>query len=373
MIKYEQLKQLEQIRGEEGIVSLYLKVEPRLMFEEAQPLIKFKEACKHFISPGQDPGKLKALEREKHRILDYLQSWIVRGRGLVIFACQPIGLFEIIHLDVPIPTCLEVDPTPKISILFQVLAEYPPFVVALVQKDRASIYVAEQRHCDKKTEIESEVHGWHSQGGWSQSRFQRHIDSQVNAHLRKVVDDLERMYYATFSFGALAIGGTDETTKELIKLLPDPLVRRVIGVFAIDSKHETEEEMLNKAQGLFEEHERQCEKELVDRIVNESRSGGHGVLGIDATIPTLLQGRVQKLVIADGTTQEGSVCQKCDYLSICTFDRCPKCGGALDQTADIVDHAVERAYLSGAHVETVFGDAGRSLLAEGGIGALLRY
>lgn len=373
MIKNEQLAQLEKLHCDEGVVSLYIKVEPRLMYEQSQPLLKFKDISKHFLSTAQDPRRIKALERERQKITDFLYSWIVRGRGLAIFACEPINLWEVIYLDVEVPTSLDVDHTPKTTQLLQVLDEYPPFVVALVQKDQAQIFVAEQRRRDKKTSIESEVHGWHKQGGWSQSRFQHHIDNQVNVHLRKVVDDLERLYHSEQPFGTLVIGGTDETTKELIKLLPDPIMRRVIGTYPVDPKHQTEEEMLNKAYQIYQEHERLIEKELVDQIVNESRAGGHGVVGIDATLPTIMEGRVHKLVIAEGAPKEGSVCKRCEFMTTKPFDRCPLCGGELDTISDIVDRAAERAFLAGAEVETVYGEASDWLLAQGGIGALLRY
>jgi stalled ribosome rescue protein Dom34 len=40
---------------------------------------------------------------------------------------------------------------------------------------------------------------------------------------------------------------------------------------------------------------------------------------------------------------------------------------------DILERAIERVYAQGGRVEVMFGDARESLLARGGVGALLRY
>lgn len=373
MITREDVHRLEKNCCAEGIVSLYLRVEMNLMSEPDQMQVRFKSMSARYLGEPEHERWAAALEREKGRILKFLDGWIVKGRTLVIFAATPINLWEVYVLDVPIPTALAVDTTPRTKLLLQVLDEYPRFVAAVVQRDQASIYVTEQRQSDKRTEIESKVQGWHSQGGWAQARFQRHIEYQVNEHLKKVVEDLEKMFYAPPSFTGLAIGGTEETAKELIKMLPDPIVRRVIGIFPVDSKHETEQEILDKAQAVFVKNERRTEKALVDQVINLARAGGQGVIGIDATLPTILAGRVQTLVIAEGATKEGSYCMKCDYLSTHTYERCPACGAEAGKTNDIVDRAAEKAFHSGAQVETIFGEARTSLLAQGGMGALLRY
>ena len=79
------------------------------------------------------------------------------------------------------------------------------------------------------------------------------------------------------------------------------------------------------------------------------------------------------LAVAEGITQEGAVCTRCDYFSAGRFGRCPVCGGEAEALADVVDNAVERALLDGAQVEVVLGENRDWLLARGGMGALLRY
>jgi peptide subunit release factor 1 (eRF1) len=79
------------------------------------------------------------------------------------------------------------------------------------------------------------------------------------------------------------------------------------------------------------------------------------------------------LLIADGLAIDGSVCLRCDYFSQRAFPVCPLCGGEAERR-DVTDRAVEKAILTGASAEVVSSEAARErLIAEGGVGALLRY
>jgi len=82
---------------------------------------------------------------------------------------------------------------------------------------------------------------------------------------------------------------------------------------------------------------------------------------------------MRRCIIADGATQMGKVCLQCEFFSTGDFERCPLCDGQVQSSRDIIDRATDRAYLSGAHIETVFGEARDWLLAQGGMGAVLRY
>lgn len=373
MIAYETLQSLEKTRHSDGIVSLYLRIDPRQTSRPDYLSSEFKELFTRFMdNKTMLERHRQALERERESIQRHLDRWTPRGRGLVIFTCQPAGLWETFEVEDPVPTLLAVEETPRIQVLQQLMKEYPRFVVVTVHRDQAAIYTSERRTADKRAEYESIVQGWHSQGGWSQSRFQRHIEYQVHEHLKKVVDDLERMYY-TENFHHLAIGGPEPTVKDLIRMLPEPIIHRLIGTFPIDAKHDTEDAIMNKARDLMRQYEEESEKEMIDHLASEARDGGHGVIGLKETIPSIVQGRVQTLIVAEGASHKGAQCDRCDYFADEPFEHCPMCGGAGHPVEDIIDRAAEKAFLAGAHVETVMGEGRFWLLAKGGLGAILRY
>ncbi|MGQ9572221.1 MAG: baeRF10 domain-containing protein [Dehalococcoidia bacterium] len=372
MISRKDVERLATLHSEEGILSAYIKIDPQLRYEPSQPAVKFKGALKRFARRVKDERWLEAAEREKDRVLSFLEAQEPTGRGLAIFSCEPAGIWEVVHLGVLVPSLVSVDTTTNTALLVQVLDEYPRFVVAVVQRDNASIYIAEQRTADEAAAIESHVPGQHDKGGWAQARFQRHIEFHFERHLKKVVEGLEQVHYDQ-PFNRLAVGGTEETANELVKMLPEPLSRRVIGTFPVDFKHQTEDGVLEQARELLHEDERRSERRLVEQLVDVAESGGRGVVGIDETVRAVLEGRVHVLVVAEGVIKEGAACQNCDYLAAGEFGRCPVCGEEAETIPDIVERLVEGAYLTGAHVETVFGEAREWLLARGRLGAVLRY
>jgi peptide chain release factor subunit 1 len=243
--------------------------------------------------------------------------------------------------------------------------------VAVVQRDRAQLYLGVQGALDEQGHVDSNVPGQHKQGGRSQMRFERHIDFHVAEHLQKVAAEIDALAQK-FPF-ELALGGTDQIVTELQRSLPEPIARKVIGHFPVDYKHDGEQEILQQAELLWREREQRQENDLVDQVVTAAKSAGQGALGVGPTLDALVQEKVRILLIAEGLTIDGSVCQSCGYLAATRFDRCPFCGAAAEQR-EITDRAVEKALLTSAEVETVTAAGARDrLLAAGGLGALLRY
>jgi len=372
VISRKELLRLAALRSEQGILSTYLKLDPRLTYDRAQHIAKFKGALKRFAREASDPRLLSVAEREKDRVLEFLEAWQPRGRSLVIFSAQPANIWEVVYLDVLLPTFVAVDKTTNTGLLAQVLDEYPRFAVAVVQRDHAKVYITEQRSAEGLAQISSDVPGRHDQGGWSQARFQRHIDFHFGLHLNRLVEQLEDLHHDR-PFKQLVIGCGEETVSELLEMLPDNLRDRVIGTFRVDFKHESEAEVLQRAGTLREEDERRSERDLVDQIVGAAESGAQGVVGIDQTLQAVLDGRVHLLAIAEGIATEGSECLSCGYFAAKEFPECPVCGGEPEPVPDVVDRAIEKAYLTGTQVEVVLGEAREWLLARGGLGAVLRY
>lgn len=371
MISHDDLTRLAALESEHGILSAYLKLDPQLLRDPAQPAMKFKGAAKRFLRRSDDRWRA-ALDREKGRVLEFLEGWSPRGRTLTLFACAPAGIWEVISLDVPLPSLVTVDATTHTALLAQCLDEHPVFAVVVVQRDKAQVYVAQERGAESMEAIESEVPGRHDQGGWAQARWQRHIEFHVAEHLKKVIEELERLLYQK-RFNRLAVGGPEETVAEFVRMLPDPLARTVLATFSVNLKHDTDAMILERARRARDEHERRSELELIHRLADAAGPHGRGTLGIGPSVDAIVAGRVLTLLVVDGLEAEGSACSRCAYFAAERFDRCPACDGAAERVQDLVERAVERAYLAGAHVEFVFGAAREWLLERAGMGALLRF
>ncbi len=371
MISRPELERLAALESEHGILSVYLKIDPALGYDRGQATSKFKGASKRFFRTANPQAK-EIFDREEGRIRKYVDSWAPQGRTLAIFSSTPPDIWEVVNVDVALSTSIFANRTTHTAMLSRLLDEYPRMAVVLLDGERARIYLGEQRERQRGAAISSEIPGSHAQGGWAQARYQRHIEFHQSKHLKKVVDELQKISNSK-PFDRIVLVGVDEAVDEFRAILSDPLSRSVIGHFGADFKQESDDEILKRASQLRTDVLRRAETELVDRIVDAAESGGKGSTGLEETIRAVQDGRVEILAMAEGDPSPGSVCEDCEYLSSARFDRCPACEGRAEQLADVAGYAAELAFLRGAHIDTVFEGAGEKLIGHGGIGAILRY
>lgn len=356
MVTPDEVRTLARLGHEEGIVSAYLAVRPRLMIEPLHPLAAFKGAVARYAQQSPDPAWQRALDRERPRIQRWLEGRRPSGRGVVFFACKPMGLWEARTLSFAVPTLLVVDTAPYTALLSQMSDEGEALAVVHVQTDRARIWVSEP-----------------SERAEAPARFGRPVDVHPADHRARVIEELLRLNAAR-PFRHLALGGSEPALSELLRDLPAPLPSRVAGTFPVDARQDGDEAILARAQQAIHEAGRAEERRLVQEMLDASASGGPGVIGLERTLSALLEGRVRTLLVAAGARQEGGICRRCEYLAAKRFAACPVCGAPADVTADVVGAAMERALLSGAHVESLCGEARDELLRRGHpVAAILRY
>ncbi len=373
VIDGERLERLTGLRSDEGIVSLFLRFEPRLIYERAIALTTFKSAWKRFEDREPSDKWKEAARRERGRIEAFLNDWAPISRGIAVFACEPAGLWETIPLAAPLTTRLSVDSTTWTRPLALLLDESPRLVVCVVQRDKATLYVSQQRETELAASLESDVPGRHRQGGWSQARFQRHREFHAGQHLEEVVGALVELHQKE-PFERLILGGTSEITSEIERRLPNSLRSRLIDTLPVDVKHDSREEILERAQASNENAERREEQALVQSIVDQAAAAGRGALGLEATLLALMEGRIEKLVLTEEFAHTGWECGRCQYVSATAPDRCPLCGAEGQSAPNLADVAVERVIQGGAAVNFIFEGAAHELLSsKGEIGALLRF
>jgi len=371
IVSAEFLQNLAAYRSEEGILSVYLRVDPKLMYERRHPLSEFKAALKHVDAPPEE--NRSRLHSEIDRVLHFLEEpWSPTGRGLVIFSCQPLGLWETVSLNVTVPNVVHFTETAQVRILARIIDENERYAAVVVDKEDAHLYIIHMGEIEQATEVFDEgVPGRHEQGGWSQARYRRHHEFHVHEHLKHVLERLQR-YHQTRPFDRLILSGSEEALTEFEKMLPTPLQELVIGNFSVN-RMDRPQEILDRARPVYEAFERRQEEALVDQIVNDSAAGGPGVLGAGDTIRALNEGRIRTLVVGDAVAFPGAECPSCGMLTEQPQPRCPACEAETDELPDIVERAVQRIYLNHGGVEVVFGKAAEKLAANGGIGAQLRF
>jgi peptide subunit release factor 1 (eRF1) len=96
------------------------------------------------------------------------------------------------------------------------------------------------------------------------------------------------------------------------------------------------------------------------------------VLGLEAVLAVLQEGRVQKLVFEKDATAMGLQCSACGALTEQEVGpQCPYCGGKTEAVNYLVDLAAQKAVEQNAEVLVV--PENKGLRKSGSIGAFLRF
>jgi peptide chain release factor subunit 1 len=219
---------------------------------------------------------------------------------------------------------------------------------------------------EEHTYILDEVPGWHKQGGWSQARFQRHIEQQIYEHLKKVAD-ITLNFFKKEQLDRLILGGPYEVITHFKNILHIYLVRRSVGTIAIDVDASTRE-IEKKALSHIKKIEDKENDDLMQRILDNL--GKMAVAGIEDVAGILNQGRIQLLLVDPDLKMKGWVCPKCHFIST-TPKVCEICGRDAEESQDIVENIIEQNFeLAG---EIHFLSNNKKLKKLGGIAAVQRW
>jgi peptide subunit release factor 1 (eRF1) len=204
-------------------------------------------------------------------------------------------------------------------------------------------------------------------GGWSQARFQRHIENYHLHHAKEVIDALERVVREE-QITHVILSGDEVIIPLLREQMPKELAEKVVDVLRLTIKA-PEHEVLQATLETMRERQAQDDAERVERLLDEYRSSGLAVVGARDTLKALEIGQVDELFIdADrGAIEVREV--KSDESLIATAS-----GGspAVEPRAvAVADRLVTLAHMTAARV--YFIEDTSLLAAVGGVGALLRY
>jgi peptide subunit release factor 1 (eRF1) len=260
-----------------------------------------------------------------------------------------------------------VAPDADVVPLQQLLETHHPTCVALLDYQRARLFLLDLGRVVDVVEVWDDVPNRHERGGRAQMRLQRHVDDHRSRHVRRVADVLLALRRRR-RFERLILAGPAEAHVYLEKALHD-YVRRLVRATRTLPMTASAEDVRRVAVELEEAFEREAEAAKASELMS-AVTGGRGVTGLRPTLAALGEQRVGELVVAVDRHAPGAVCPVCGWLSD-RGGRCPVCSAKLARVADVVDAAVAHAVRAGSRVETV-ADAGL-LAAADGVGALLRF
>ena len=314
----------------------------------------------------------ESFDRDAERIKKYLHDEVQPStNGLAIFACAGAEeFFEAVQLEAPITEHqLYVDHQPHLYPLTRVLDQYPRYAVLVADTNAARLFVfgigerlnTEQIHNTKVSRTAA--------GGWSQARYQRHVENYHLLHAKEVVEALSRVVQQD-KVERIILAGDEVIIPVLREQMPPQLLDKVIDVLRLDMTT-PEHEIVQAALVALRKQDAKDDEEKVGRLLDEFRSGGLAVVGAHDTLAALANGQVDELVISATLEDLHIEEEEVDALLAARAPDGESNGSTTSPAVIVADELVTRARQISAQVTFIENAA---LLAEvGGVGARLRY
>jgi Bacterial archaeo-eukaryotic release factor family 10/eRF1 domain 3 len=285
-----------------------------------------------------------SFQADSERLQAFLDRDFDRSaQGLAVFACSAIDLWETIEAGTPFEDSISADTRPHLFQLARLLDVFETSVVAVVDTNTVRLFVSRIGHLVELDGPDEDPvhHRKRSTGGWSQARYQRHIDKHHKDFATDAAAAIERLV-ERYDARRVVLGGDEVAITPLLSALSEPVKERVGEILRVDMRA-PRDEVAAEVEPVLRRMEEEASASVADAVVAGVRSDGLGVAGLDATRKALDIGQVDTLVISDGAE--------------------------IDD--DARNDLVRLAATSGAEVQVVDDHEGLDRL--GGIGGALRY
>ncbi len=324
-----------------------------------------------------DHADRSALKQGAVRIDAYLHRELDASgmNGIAIYCSQQADLFEVTPVSRPVQTAFVLEPIPRLEPL---LAAPEPVRVAVALVNRRETRIFTSTGDDALREQDSfqdQVHGQHHQGGWSEPRYERSIENDVDVHLRRTAERLYRLWQDE-PYDRLVLGGPHELIARFVPLLHNDLQRFYDGAeLTADLSASSTAEIQRALAALRQQWCVAEEAQVLRGLLSKPGDARRGATGFAATLAALGQRQVKTLVLEPHIDAAGGLCQTCELIYASSEDSCPADGSRLIPLPSLRSGMVRSAVRQDAHVVVLHEleqDAPEPA-AFGGVGALLRY
>jgi peptide chain release factor subunit 1 len=316
----------------------------------------------------------KSFERDAERIRTFLDNDLRKSAaGLALFACAAYDdFFEAIQLDVPVEAnWLFIGSVPHLYPLMRLNDQFPRYAALLADTNSARLYVFGLGTRETKLEIRNIKTRRAVMGGWSQPRYQRHVENFHLHHAKEVIEVLERTVREE-SLNHIVLACDAVSRPLLMEQMPRHLADKVIDVLAMDMRA-PEHQVLHETLEALRESDTDTDAEQVRRMHDAWNAHGLAVVGPEETLRALEMGQVEELLIAASPSALRRPTSVTGDMAQGTVDIDTTASVAEDDADrhQLADHFVVHAHKSAARVRFIEDTA---LLANvGGVGALLRF
>lgn len=357
-------------RTAEWVTSVYLNTDgakfPRPSDYEARLDALLKDAESSVID--QSEAVRSGVEADVVAIRRHISETFDRSgvRGLAIFSAGGTIIDTLVTAEA-FRNVQRVNDTAYVVPLQAMLGRHSHIGLALIERDNARLFRYRLGRIVEYAEIESDVPGQQSGGGWSQARFARNVDNAVLHHFKDAAEAFLKVHEAD-SFDALVLAGTSVEVEQFRKVLHPYLQEVVHGDVATVSSQATVEEVTGVLGNAEQELVSARRRALLGKLAAGNGQGAKVAKGLRHVIEACNERRVETLFVVEGAGQPGF--RSSTGMLTQHEAEAEAYGGTVEPVDDLIDEVIEQSVLAGARIE-LFRDAER--LDGHPVAALLRF
>jgi peptide subunit release factor 1 (eRF1) len=374
------LERLALLRAEfPGVVSLYVslgvqdRIRSRYRIAVRDAIRRAAEAAEARHAPHPER---EALRRDLERVGNHLdhQGDLPHTPGVVLFACEGLGLFEVVPLPRVLQTRLVLGERPRLTEAFAALEASDRILVAVVDRAHTRFFevtpfeVRELSGLIQRTTRGGKFHSDREDSpGWGEHDFHNRIREERHRRAAGVADRLSELVGSGPCQG-IVLAGPAKTTAEQERFLPRDLAARLLGTVRVNPTSVTAAEIghavLETRDAWARSHERQLMAELEQAV-----GTGWAVNGAGPTLKALARGSIRLLVVPAGQVGSGYRCGESGRLVLARGE----CAGEGEPVPvpDLVSEVLDEALRQRVEVEVIDDPEARAVVD--GLAALLRF
>ena len=338
------------------VVSLYCRIDPGASPREVHTRVDSLLDQIRSLAKDHDLDHRSRLSvrTDIERIKEALGSERWPPGTVAIFSCSGRDLYEEIPMPRRVREQVMVDATPLARPMLAVLGEYCRACVLVVDRTSAPVWETYQDEMREVSTVTDPLRRAGNTGSRTEDRGQNRVDEQSKRHFRRVAGVIDQLLH-TDGYDVLVVGGHEYELPEFLRFLPHELRGRVAGTFCADPAATPVAEIRSSAGGIVRRYQRGQDERLVSEVLELAAAGGAAALGPRDCLWAGSMAAIDTLLVRDGTTVPGVVCDESRWLAA-SGDLCPVCSGPTRHTPDVLDE------LAAAVIET--GGSARQIAAD---------
>lgn len=376
-VSLDGVRELAGFRAQNGCaISLYVDLDPAVSPTTRDTTMRvhamLDAASKSHGATRPDLAhEVKAgLKADFERLAQYFDEEFDRAgaHGLAVFTAGLDNIWSVLALPWKVADKARVADDFLLSPLVPLIGRGNGAIVVVVSREQGRLLALRGGRFEEIADRTEETQGRHDQGGWSQSRYQRHSGNLDLEHYKAVAEELERLFRGLGRPRIVVVAG-DETRAEFADVLASELEEAVIGWTSAEA-HASDSDLTEIVQPFVDDWRAEREADAVERWRAEVGKSSLGASGWAETLEAASDGRVELLLYQTGVQKDAYRCHACGRAAV-TATTCPLDGTTMEHRDDGLDLAVRLTLAYGGDLLAV--ERRRDLDPVEGIGAILRF